>query len=61
MGSIWKSQEVGKIAVHGQTLRAEAVAGESKKKNWVRAANGMGCRSKKKETSWKRDLRRIPE
>lgn len=50
MGSMWKSQEVGKIAVHGQTLRAEAVAGEPKKKNWVRAANGLGWRSKKERS-----------
>lgn len=58
---MWKSQEVAKIAVRGQTLRAEAVAGEPKKKNWVRAANGVGCSSKKKKRSWKRDLRRIPD
>lgn len=61
MGSMWKSQEVRKIAVHGQTLRAEAAAGEPKKKNWVRAANRMGCRSKKMERSWKRDLRNTTE
>lgn len=37
-GSTWESQEVGKSAAHEHTLRAEATAGDPKRKNWARAA-----------------------
>lgn len=58
MGSMWKSQEVGKITAHGQTLRAEAVLGS--RREGTGSGLQKGCRSEKVR-SWDRGLRRIPE
>lgn len=61
MSSTWESQEVGKSVAHEHALGAEATAGDPKRKNRL----GQGCRRdagvRRKERSWKRGLRGIPE